>query len=603
MKRLTQTMPLLLAAALQILPLLRNLVTSPAASSTFAFILRWGIGSTAVIGSVDAVSGASPSFTSTTNFTGTTSQYFSNSIVVSLVGSGNPATTSDGFTLTNLLNTADHATNFLSNGKFTTNAMPPGLTFTCISLSGANYIYGSVTGTPAISGTYYIHVTCVSPNNGSIATNVFFTFSGAAATPPTITTQPVVGATNFVGTTNNLFNVVAGGTAPLGYQWYFNTNTAVLNQTNATLTLTNLQLTNAGYYRCTITNSAGGTNSANALLTVWQPPVITNQPVGLTNLVSSNATFSVVAGGTAPLSYQWYFNTNTLLTGQTAATLTLTNLQLTNAGTYSIVVTNVAGAVTSSPALLGVWQPPVITNQPVGLTNLVSSNVTFSVTVGGTALLSYQWYFNTNTALLNATNTSLSLTNIQLTNAGTYSVVVTNVAGAVTSSPALLGVWQPPVITSQPASTTNTAGQTVNFSVTAGGTAPLSYKWFFNTNAAVPNATNATLSLTNARLSQAGTYSVVITNVAGGVTSSPAILGIKLPTVSAIAAPTATNGYFQFIFTPVVGLTNSVLTNSTLTTGTWAVLTNVPPPATAAPVTVTDKSSSAGRYYRVQVIP
>ena len=145
MKRLSQTMPLLLAAALQILPLLRNLVTSPAASSTFAFILRWGIGSTAVIGSVDAVSGASPSFTSTTNFTGTAGQYFSNSVVVSLVGSGNTATTSDGFYVTNLFNSADHATNFLSNGKFTTNAVPSGLTFTCISLSGANYIYGSVT--------------------------------------------------------------------------------------------------------------------------------------------------------------------------------------------------------------------------------------------------------------------------------------------------------------------------------------------------------------------------------------------------------------------------------------------------------------------------
>jgi len=305
----------------------------------------------------------------------------------------------------------------------------------------------------------------------------------------------------------------------LSYQWYFNTNTAVLNQTNATLTLTNLQLTNAGYYRCTITNSAGTTNSANALLTVWQPPVITNQPIsGATNLVgTTNALFNVVAGGTPAPTYQWYFNTNTLLTGQTAATLTLTNIQLTNAGTYSVVVTNVAGAVTSSPALLTVWQSPVITSQPTG--------------------------------------------------------------------------------------TTNTAGQPVNFSVTAGGTAPLSYKWLFNTNTALLNATNATLSLANARLSQAGTYAVVVTNVAGGVTSSPAILGIILPTGSAIATPTATNGYFQFIFTPVVGLTNSVLTNSTLTTGTWAVLTNVPPPATAAPVTVTDKSSSPGRYYRVQVIP
>ena len=76
MKRLTRTLPLLLAAALQLLPLLRNIVTSPAAGSSFAIILRWGIGSAAALGAVDAVSGATSSFTSPTNFTATVGTFF-----------------------------------------------------------------------------------------------------------------------------------------------------------------------------------------------------------------------------------------------------------------------------------------------------------------------------------------------------------------------------------------------------------------------------------------------------------------------------------------------------------------------------------------------
>lgn len=62
--RLSQTLPVVLAAALQILPLLRNIIASPATGANFAFILRWGIGAGAVLGSVDAVSGASNSYSS-----------------------------------------------------------------------------------------------------------------------------------------------------------------------------------------------------------------------------------------------------------------------------------------------------------------------------------------------------------------------------------------------------------------------------------------------------------------------------------------------------------------------------------------------------------
>ena len=62
-------------------------------------------------------------------------------------------------------------------------------------------------------------------------------------------------------------------------------------------------------------------------------------PASQTNLVGQNTNFSVVAGGTTPLFYQWLFN-GTALTGQTNATLNLANLQLTNGGLYTIIVSN-----------------------------------------------------------------------------------------------------------------------------------------------------------------------------------------------------------------------------------------------------------------------
>jgi hypothetical protein len=217
--------------------------------------------------------------------------------------------------------------------------------------------------------------------------------------------------------------------------------------------------------------------------------------------------------------------------------------------------------------------------------------------------LKYQWYFNTNTSLLNMTNSSLTLTNIQLTNAGYYRVAITNSAGATNSFNALLTVIQPPVITNNPVSFTNVAGGNATFIVLAGGSAPLAYQWYFNTNTALSDATNTSFPLTGIRASQTGSYQVVITNGGGSITSTPASLVVTNPLPATLTAPANSGGVFQFTFIPVVGLTNSVQTNSVLTGSDWAVLTNVPPPATADPITVSDPLGGSNRFYRVQVSP
>ncbi|MFM2081873.1 MAG: hypothetical protein RL380_564, partial [Verrucomicrobiota bacterium] len=206
-------------------------------------------------------------------------------------------------------------------------------------------------------------------------------------------------------------------------------------------------------------------------------PVITNQPTPLAVTFTSNATFTVVAGGSSPLAYQWKLNATTNLVGATNATLTLTNVQATNAGNYSVVLTNSYGSVTSSAVALTVNFPPTITNQPSSVTTNAGSNATFTVGASGSTTLSYQWKFNSSTTLANATNATFTVTNAQAANVGNYSVVVTNNYGSVTSSAAALALNFPPSFTNAPLSQTVLVTSNVTFICTPTGTAPLTYRW------------------------------------------------------------------------------------------------------------------------------
>jgi hypothetical protein len=260
--------------------------------------------------------------------------------------------------------------------------------------------------------------------------------NGKCPLPPIIVSQPTNQSVNVNG--NAIFNVVAGGTPPLQYQWSFN-GTNIINATNAILTLSNVQLTNAGIYSVFVVNGYGSTNSSNAVLTVKAAPTITSQPTNQVMAVGGTASFSVTASGTPSLSYQWYFNTNSLLLGATNATLTLSNVQLASQGYYSVRVTNLFGTATSTNALLIVQAPPVINLQPTNLTVNVGATAVFATAVTGSAPLSYQWSFNT-INITGATNAVLTIPNVQLANAGIYILTVTNAFGTAVSSNATLTV-------------------------------------------------------------------------------------------------------------------------------------------------------------------
>jgi pectate lyase len=258
---------------------------------------------------------------------------------------------------------------------------------------------------------------------------------------PSITAHPT-NRTTIVGN-DTTFNVIATGTAPLRYLWYFNTNTLVLDSASSSLTITNAQMDDAGIYSVLVTNAVGSATGSNAVLTVIPPPVapfILSQPTNQMALAGDPATFSVIADGDFPLRYQWFFNTNTLLIGKTNHLLEFASVHPTNEGYYSVRITNIAGSMVSTNAYLTVLSKPFITIQPESQTVTISNNAAFSVTAIGTPFLRYQWYFNTNTLLLNDTNASLVITNAQTNNMGGYSVVITNGFGATTSIVAQLKV-------------------------------------------------------------------------------------------------------------------------------------------------------------------
>ena len=264
-------------------------------------------------------------------------------------------------------------------------------------------------------------------------------------------------------------------------------------------------------------------------------PTITTQPASQTVTVGGTASFSVTATGTAPLAYQWKFN-GTSISGATSSTYSITNVQTSNAGNYTVTVSNSAGSVTSSTATLTVNSTvtaPSITSQPTSQTVTVGGTASFSVTATGTAPLAYQWKFN-GTSISGATNSTYSITNVQTSNAGNYTVTVSNSAGSVTSNTATLTVnstTTAPSITSQPASQTVAVGGTASFSVTATGTAPLAYQWKFN-GTSISGATSATYSISNVQTSNAGNYTVTVSNSAGSVTSNTATLTVSTSTGS-----------------------------------------------------------------------
>ncbi len=173
-------------------------------------------------------------------------------------------------------------------------------------------------------------------------------------------------------------------------------------------------------------------------------PSITTQPVNQVGGAGKKATFSVIASGPGPITYQWQKNGQDI-SGATSSSLTLSNLKTTNTGSYTVIVTNAGGSVTSKAANLKIVQKLValyILVPPKPIADSVGAKVTLSVVVNAPATkpITYQW-FKAGVAVKNsagqingAKTDTLIFKNLSKSDSGTYSVTITNPAGSIKST-------------------------------------------------------------------------------------------------------------------------------------------------------------------------
>jgi len=244
-------------------------------------------------------------------------------------------------------------------------------------------------------------------------------------------------------------------------------------------------------------------------------PVITQEPVSQIKSMGDSVTFTCIA--TQDAEYQWYKDA-ALMEGEIASTLTFTVVEGTDVDYYCIA-SNYMGSDTSSTATLSIR--PTITLEPVSQGKTVGDTVLFTIQAVGSPVLTYQWYKD-DVAISGETSTTLVFI-MESRDVGSYTCMATNAYGSDTSVAAIL--TSAPVITAQSADQVVGLGGIAVLSVTAIGTAPMTYQWYKDSVAISGEVLSSYTKVTV--FTSAADYTCKVTNLVGSITSSP----IKLTVV------------------------------------------------------------------------
>jgi uncharacterized delta-60 repeat protein len=317
------------------------------------------------------------------------------------------------------------------------------------------------------------------------------------------------------------------------------------------------------------------------------PPEFVVQPVSRNTNVGANVTFTAEVSNPTTTSFQWRLNGDDI-PGATGTAYSLYNVQLSDAGNYSVFVTDANGGISSSNAVLQVGIAPAFTSQAGSLTVTQGQSASFSITAIGTPL-NYDWEKN-GVFITGQTNPTLTFASVVATNAAVYTCQVSNFLGSITSTGAVLTVDYPPIISAQPVGQTIGVGSNFTVNVTATGIPAVAYQWRIN-GAPIPGATDSNYTVTGAQTGNSGYYDVVITNSIGSITSSVAIVNA---------------GYAPFVVQQPLALTNVVggtAIFSCIVTGSapinlqWTFNGNPLPGGTNANLTLTNLGSANIGYY------
>jgi hypothetical protein len=328
------------------------------------------------------------------------------------------------------------------------------------------------------SVTQYAYINPVTPLVGSVSTfdefgfmfanttasDITITLANLSLVPvnPVITTQPQSVGASPGDTASFTVGLNANTATPVSYQWYWASSSAtnlladgltangslVSGSTSATLWFANAQAADSGNVFVVVSNAYATAASAPAQLLVSATPVapiISSVTPNVATVVAATGTTNIVVSaiGVPSPTFYWYDNNNSLIQASSSPNLALSNLQLANAGTYTVTASNAASAV-SSNFTLSVIVTPAISGQPTNLLLNLGDPASFSVTASGIPDPIFRWYKN-GTNIAGATGTNYSIASVAYTDIATYTVVVSNAAGAVTSSGAVLAINSPMV--------------------------------------------------------------------------------------------------------------------------------------------------------------
>jgi hypothetical protein len=382
------------------------------------------------------------------------------------------------------------------------------------------------------------------------------------------------------------------------------------------------------------------------------PPVITSHPANQSVVAFSDATFTVSATGTEPLRYQWRVNGIYDPSG-TNASFVVRNVQPLQTAIVAVTVFNSAGVATSSSANFTVLLPAYITRHPTNFLVRVapdpmaapSPTASFNVAALSTTPVRYQWQVN-GSNIPNATNATLTLTNVQLANEGNYTALVIDGVGSVASRPAQLIPLITPTVAISPVSQYVAVGQTVTLSASFNGyPLPFTFDW---RQGSIPIFSNTVFSRTDfltftaPATPRTNQYRAVVRNLASpsGVTAVPALVAILADSdgdgIPDVAEPVygnpgldgdgdgVSNGeeytagtdpanalsYLKFDsltvgvgatirFGAISNRTYTVEFSDDLSAASWSKLADVPARASNRVETVIDSGSNSNRAYRL----
>jgi gliding motility-associated-like protein len=354
---------------------------------------------------------------------------------------------------------------------------------------------------------------------------------------PQFTQSPIAVTTCLNGAANFTAKVqsVTDGT-PYGFQWLKNGNT--YNGTgiisDEKLSLSNVQVADAGFYALQATNACGVTTSATAKLTVLTAgPTITQQPTEISACVGAQKSASIIANSEDNiLTYSWYKN-GILIANEINSQLLFNAIATSDAGTYKGVVTNGCGLTTTSNNFIIVVKEKVSLNGTIANKELcVGNNLTSDISGflnSADINTTYQWRLNDiDLTEASAKTNSLSLLGITKVKEGKYSVITNNSCGTSTLNLFSLKVNAAPEITTQPIPGLVCEGGSFTNNIIANNNSqlPLSYQWLKDGTVITNNGTAQQLQLQNISGVDQGLYAVRVSNTCGTTLSTSARLSL-----------------------------------------------------------------------------